>query len=68
MASGKQLADAVRGLDDAAFSREYQTPFGAMKGSDLARIAMANMYYHGGQLNFIQLLYGDKEFRFPPAG
>ncbi len=65
-ASGKELASAVRALPDEGITKQYQTRFGPMPGGDLMRIAMGNMFYHGGQLNYIQLLYGDKEMRFPP--
>ena len=30
-----------------------------------AQMAIANMQYHDGQINFIQRLYGDTEFSFP---
>lgn len=65
LASGKELADAVRGLSDEALMSDYPTPFGPMKGLQLIEIAANNMSYHTGQVNMIQLLYGDTEFRFP---
>ena len=65
LASAKEMADAVRGLSDEALRRDYSTPFGPMAGLQLIEIATNNMSYHTGQVNMIQLLYGDTEFRFP---
>jgi hypothetical protein len=64
-ASAAELANVVRGLDDGALEREYATGMGAMKGSFIVQLAPTNMYYHGGQINQIQLLLGNTEFTFP---
>jgi hypothetical protein len=64
-ASAKELADAVRGMDEAALTKLYDSPFGPMPGSFLMQIALLNMNYHGGQVNLIQLLYGDPKFYVP---
>jgi hypothetical protein len=64
-ASAAELAGAIRKLDAEALSREYTTGMGPMKGSVIMTIGLNNMYYHGGQINQVQLLLGDEEFRFP---
>ena len=64
-ASGKELGDAIRGMKPADVEKLYETQFGPMPGSLLMQIAIANMQYHGGQVNLIQLLYGDPKFYVP---
>ncbi|HEV2474694.1 MAG TPA: hypothetical protein VGS41_18605 [Chthonomonadales bacterium] len=64
--SAKELGAVVRGLDESVLDHRYPTPFGPMKGSLLLMIAAGNMQYHSGQINQIQLLYGDTEDHFPP--
>ncbi len=63
--STAELAAVVRRLDDGALERDYPGRNGPVKGSFLLSLSLGNMYYHGGQINQIQLLYGDEEFRFP---
>jgi len=64
-ASGKELADAIRGMSAADVDKAYETPFGPMPGRMLLQIGLGNMQYHGGQINMIQLLYGDSKFHIP---
>lgn len=64
-ASAKELGNAIRGLDAGALERIYETPFGPMPGAVLLQIALGNLQYHGGQVNLIQLLYGDPKFYIP---
>lgn len=64
-ASGKELADAVRKMTPADLAKNYETPFGPMPGQMLLQIALGNTQYHGGQINLIQLLYGDEKFYVP---
>ena len=64
-ASGKELADVIRGMNAETVEKLYETPFGPMPGAMLMQIALANMQYHGGQINLIQLLYGDPKFYVP---
>ena len=33
----------------------------------MIQITTGNMYYHFGQINFIQTLYGDTAFHLPPS-
>jgi hypothetical protein len=66
LASARDLAAAVRGLDDAALEREYPSWRGPIPGATAIVLPYRNMAYHGGQINLIQLLYGDAEFHVPP--
>jgi hypothetical protein len=65
MASADELAETIRGLDAADIDRHYETAWGTLSGRELMVIPLANMYYHGGQVNYIQTLYGDTDFKFP---
>jgi hypothetical protein len=64
-ASGKELGDAIRKLGPESVEKLYTTPYGPMPGKMLLQIALGNMQYHGGQINLIQLLYGDPKFYIP---
>ena len=64
--SAKALADVVRGLDESALTQLFQAPWGPMPGRVMVQLPAMNMIYHGGQINYIQRLYGDTEFRVPP--
>ena len=61
-ASAKALADLVRTLDSAALAKGYNSHRGFMPGALAIQLPVRNMTYHMGQINMIQLLYGDKEF------
>lgn len=65
VASAEELATTIEHLDDSALLRTYETGLGPVKGKFLLEMPVNNMYYHGGQLNLIQLLYGDPEFHVP---
>src|SRR5438128_197930 len=58
-ASGAELGAAIKKLTPASLKQMYQTRFGPMPGVVLLQISLGNLYYHGGQENMIQLLYGD---------
>ena len=62
IASAGELAANVRAMTDADLSREYQGRRGPMTGYDLIEPPLRNMNYHSGQVNLLQLLYGDPEF------
>ncbi len=62
IASAHELADVVRGLPDEALISHFTTPHASMTGEVLIDLPCRNMAYHGGQINFIQLLLGDREF------
>jgi hypothetical protein len=59
------LAAAVRDMPDSAFTQVYYTGWAKLPGSVLLELALNNMMYHGGQMNYVQMLAGDKEFHFP---
>ncbi len=66
IASGQELAQAVRDAGTDALGREYSTRMGPLSGAVLFELPLTNMHYHSGQINMIQLLYGDEEFHVPP--
>jgi hypothetical protein len=66
IASAQDLAEVVRRLPDEALTRCYYTPHASMTGEIMIDLPCRNMAYHGGQINFIQLLLGDKEFHMHP--
>ena len=66
-ASSLVLCQAIRALPDSDLSREFQHPRGLVTGKKLILAPYRNMAYHAGQINFIQTLYGDAEFHFPPT-
>lgn len=63
--SADALADAVRAMSDEDLERGYATRRGTMPGHLVIELPYRNMHYHGGQINLLQLLYGDTEFRVP---
>jgi hypothetical protein len=67
IASGKELGAAVRALTDADLARIFPFWRGPVTGEVLIEGGYRNMVYHGGQINFIQCLYGDAEFHVPPT-
>ncbi len=66
LSSARDLAEVIRRLDDAALERTYQLGPGTVTGAFLVQLPASHMAYHGGQVNYIQSLYGDTEFHFPP--
>lgn len=67
VASGWELAEAVRSLDADALARPYPHASGSLTGEIVVEMANRNMAYHAGQVNMIQLLSGDTEFHRPPT-
>jgi hypothetical protein len=65
VSSAEQLAAVIRDLNESVLARVFETQWGPLSGRELIVIPMANMYYHGGQVNFVQCLYGDTEMHFP---
>lgn len=63
--SGKEFADAVRAQDESVLHKTFPMPWGEAPGAMVITMPMMNMAYHGGQVNYVQTLYGDTEFRFP---
>jgi hypothetical protein len=64
--SANLLAAAVRDMTPEELDRMHEMPWGPMAGAALLEIALNNMNYHAGQINQIQLMYGDTDFRIPP--
>ena len=60
--SANQLADVVSAMDCAGLAKEYATHLGPMPGALAMQFPVRNMTYHMGQINMIQLLYGDTAF------
>lgn len=64
--SARELAEMVQGLPDEALTRRFDTPHASMTGEVLIDLPCRNMAYHGGQINFVQLLLGDRDFHMHP--
>lgn len=65
--SAQELAAIVRSLPDETFSKEFVTSRGAMSGDRAIDLPYRHMWYHIGQINQLQLLYGDTTLHgFPP--
>ena len=64
IASAAECAAAVRGLSEADLEKEYRLRW-SMTGYQVIEFPYRNMTYHSGQLNQLQLLYGDTEFHIP---
>lgn len=65
-AGAKELADAIRALTDEDLEREFKHPRAIILGKNLILMPLRNMTYHSGQINLIQMLYGDSQFHVPP--
>ena len=64
--SAEELAKALDGADDSVLQRPVEFPFGTFPTAIAVNIAMNNATYHWGQVNYIELLDGNTEFRIPP--
>ncbi len=64
--SAYEFASVLRNLDDSALDKIYHHPRGEILGHNMIIMALRNMAYHSGQINMIQMLYGDAEFHVPP--
>lgn len=64
IASAAECAAAIRGMSDADLEKEYRLRW-PMTGYQVIEFPYRNMTYHGGQVNQLQLLYGDTEFHVP---
>ncbi|MBB6048498.1 DinB family protein [Armatimonas rosea] len=65
IASAIECAAVVRGLSDEDLAKDYVLRRGTMSGYQVIEFPYRNMTYHGGQINLLQLLYGDTEFHIP---
>jgi hypothetical protein len=59
--SAREAAETVRNLDESVLTKTFKLRMGERSGAVLLRIMTGNMIYHNGQINYIQLLYGDTE-------
>ena len=64
--SATELANAIRSLSPEDLEKTFQHPRGPVLGENFILMPCRNMTYHAGQINFIQTLYGDSVFHFPP--
>lgn len=62
--SAAACAAVVRGLSDEDLAKEYRLRW-PMPGYQIIDFPYRNMAYHAGQVNQLQLLYGDAEFHLP---
>ncbi len=60
--SASQLAKIVAAMGADELAHEFMTHRGPMPGALAIQFPVRNMTYHMGQINMIQLLYGDTEF------
>ena len=63
--SAAECAAVIRAMSDAELEKEFVLRRGAMSGYDIIGFPYRNMAYHAGQVNLLQLLYGDTEFHIP---
>jgi hypothetical protein len=61
-ASAAELAEEIRHIPSEELMRVVQTHRGPMPIALAIQLPLRNMIYHIGQINMIQLLYGDTEF------
>ncbi len=64
-ASVDDLAAAIRALSAEDLERSFKHPKAMIVGKNLILQPYRNMSYHAGQLNLMQILYGDIEFHTP---
>ncbi|WP_395145912.1 DinB family protein [Armatimonas sp.] len=62
--SAAECAAVIRGMSDADLEKEYRLRR-SMTGYQIIDFPYRNMAYHAGQINQLQLLYGDTEFHIP---
>jgi hypothetical protein len=63
--SAATFAAVVRNLKEEDLGTVHDLGFAKLPAAGILEIGLANTAYHIGQINQIQLLYGDTEFRFP---
>ena len=64
--SAEELAAILRVMPEEALAKPFTMPSMSVTGEVLIDIPTRNMSYHGGQINFLQMLLGDKESHIPP--
>lgn len=63
--SAEELAAVLRIMPEEALTKPFTMPSMTVTGEVLIDLPTRNMAYHGGQINFLQLLLGDKESHTP---
>lgn len=58
-AQAERVLALVDGLDEEAMERSITTEHGETNGFERIRFMTLHLWYHSGQLNFIQTLLGD---------
>ena len=64
--SASGLSEIVTTLTNDDLAATYPTHRGNLSGAMVCLLVVRNMTYHIGQINMIQLLYGDTEFHITP--
>jgi uncharacterized damage-inducible protein DinB len=59
-ASAVALAEIVRGLSDEQLTENHEMRRGPMTSIAIAQLSALHMWYHGGQINSYQLMYGQE--------
>jgi uncharacterized damage-inducible protein DinB len=63
--SKSELAQTIRSLDPAQFNEKRTMPWGEERSiKDLITSPMPHIAYHWGQINYLQMLWGDPQDRF----
>lgn len=65
LVSAEALAGILRCIPDEALSKPFTMPSMTVTGEVLIDLPTRNMAYHGGQINYLQLLLGDTESHVP---
>lgn len=58
-ASSNRIIETVAAMDDAAMDAPVETDSGPTTTADRCRFMTLHVWYHSGQLNYIQTLIGD---------
>ena len=64
--SARAAAASVRNLGMDDLEKTFSLGQRSMPGAMLCSLIHNHIMYHGGQICYIQTLYGDKTFSFPP--
>lgn len=60
--SGEAIAQAIKDTSEATFAEMTTAPWGmSLTKYQFANIVVNNMWYHDGQLNYLQSLHGDDQ-------
>lgn len=65
--SAEELAAILRVMPEESLEKPFTMSSMTVTGEVLIDIPTRNMSYHGGQINFLQMLLGDKESHVPPG-